>query len=151
MKVLVITQSSEQGINRQIALETEAIAADNQVNRIKTKVLNVTEVTNEDLREYEYQIWVVPEWNSSFPYTFKKLIDESGYPSSLENREILLIGTSETTFGNIVGITHLESILEWIGAFVHPKKVCLPNLGELKNREYILDNRAINTINLFCS
>lgn len=149
MKVLIITQSSDQGINHRIALEAEAIAKYNTERRVKTKVLIVSDVTNEDLSEYDYQIWIVPEWNASFPFTYKKMIDDSGHPSILTNREILLIGTSETTFGNIIGIAHLEHIIGWIGGYVFHKKVCLPNLGQKRNDEYLLDDRAMQTINLF--
>jgi NAD(P)H-dependent FMN reductase len=149
MKLLIVTQSSEHGINHRVALEAEAIAKYNTERRVKTKVLNVIDVTNKDLAEYDYQIWIVPEWNSSFPYTYKKMIDDSGHPSTLSNREILLIGTSETTFGNIVGITHLEHIIGWIGGYVFHKKVCLPNIGQKRNNDYLLDDRAMQAINSF--
>jgi NAD(P)H-dependent FMN reductase len=149
MKVLIITQSSDTGINRRIAQECEAVVRDNWVNRPKTKMINVSEVTNEDLSDFDYQVWIVPEWNNSFPYMFKKIIDDSGYPSILERKEILLIGTSETNFGNIMGITHLEHILEWIGAIVFEKRICISNLSEKRNETYIIDERTIKAINLF--
>ena len=84
---------------------------------------------------------IVPEWNSSFPWTFKKMIDDSGYPSYFKGKEILLIGTSNTTFGNVVGVNHLANILEWIGAKVGDK-VFVPHIDvKFANNDIQVDER----------
>lgn len=147
MKVLIITQSSIEGMNYRVARHCRSIIKD--VPGTKTLIINASEVSNDMLREWDHHIWIVPEWNHSFPYIFKKIIDDSEYPSILKNKRILLLGTSETTFGNIMGISHLEHILRWIGVRVFDRKICIPNLGEKKKESLILDDRTIETINLF--
>jgi NAD(P)H-dependent FMN reductase len=130
MNILIVTQSSEEGINHKLSLFVDSIVNQSEQERPRVKRLNADKVTNRDIEDHPYQIWIVPEWNGSFPHTFKKLIDDSGYPSAFEGVEVLLIGTSDSTFGNLVGITHLQHILQWCGAHVFDKRVCLPFLRE---------------------
>jgi len=131
MKLLVITQSNPEGLNRSIA-NTCGYMADHIYHEklIEYKVVNASEVEPSSISNYTHIIMVVPEWNGSFPYTFKSLIDSSGYPSSFKKKRILLVGTSDTTFGNIMGITHLEHILQWLGSFVDSKRICIPHIRE---------------------
>jgi NAD(P)H-dependent FMN reductase len=69
------------------------------------------------------------------------MIDDSGYPSAFEGKQILLIGTSNTTFGNIVGINHLSHILDWLGAAIL-EKVCIPFIQEkFANDDIKVDER----------
>jgi NAD(P)H-dependent FMN reductase len=94
---------------------------------------------------------IVPEWNGSFPYSFKKLIDDSGYPSWLKDKSILLIGTSNTTFGNVMGTSHLKYILEHIGANVYRKIISIPHINDkFVNDDIIIDERLANTVKDFC-
>jgi NAD(P)H-dependent FMN reductase len=105
-----------------------------------------------DFEEVDRIIMIVPEWNASFPYSFKKLIDDSGHPSKLKGKRVLLIGTSNTTFGNVMGITHLKQILEWIGADVSPKLVCVPHIDDkFEDNNIVIDSRLNQTILEFCS
>jgi NAD(P)H-dependent FMN reductase len=93
---------------------------------------------------------VVPEWNGSFPFMFKQVIDNSGYPSSFDGKDILLIGTSDSSFGNLMGITHLSHILEWCGAEVYSKRVCIPNIRSYSfDRHKEPNQRLIEAISKF--
>jgi NAD(P)H-dependent FMN reductase len=131
MKLLVITQSNPEGLNRIVANTCAYMAEDVYRDQLRDyKVANATEIAPSEINEYSHIIMVVPEWNGSFPHTFKSLIDGSGYPSTFKKKKILLVGTSETTFGNIMGITHLEHILQWLGSFVDSKRICIPHLSE---------------------
>jgi NAD(P)H-dependent FMN reductase len=140
MNILIVTQSSEAGVNHRIAKLCQTYARGN-ANRVShVKIINASDVTEKDIRDNPYQIWIVPEWNGSFPFVFKKLIDDSGYPSSFEGVEVLLIGTSESTFGNLLGVTHLEHILQWCGAHVFDKRVCIPFAKDAIESLSILSN-----------
>ena len=59
----------------------------------------------------------------------EKKSDYQGHKAWFIGKEILLIGTSNTTFGNIVGINHLDLVLEWIGAKVCGK-ICVPHIDK---------------------
>jgi NAD(P)H-dependent FMN reductase len=145
MKVLIVTQSSPTGLNRKVAKICDSIAKSSEQQVVVSKIINADKVKPEDIKEHPYQIWIVPEWNGSFPYVFKKLIDDSGYPSSFSGIEILLIGTSDSTFGNLMGISHLEHILQWCGAIVFEKRVCLPFIKVSVESDGILEDERLRS------
>lgn len=123
MKVLILTQSSVDGMNYKLAKECQSICGD-----IQSDIKNCSDFSAASVNEYTHIIMIVPEWNGSFPFLFKQVIDNSGYPSEFDGLDVLLIGTSDTTFGNIMGVTHLQHILEWCGAKVFNKRICIPNI-----------------------
>jgi NAD(P)H-dependent FMN reductase len=146
-KALIITHSSDGGLNFRQAMEVY-----NLINqRVEATVkISPMSVNNEDLKGADGIVMIVPEWNGSFPFSFKELVDSSGYPSRFENKPILLIGTSESPFGNVMGITHLQHILEWIGAEVWSKRICVPNLSKKFGDNNIeVDERMNRAVNNF--
>ena len=137
--ILIITHSSNNGLNERQATECANIIGFTKHHIVRK--LDPTEITKSDVKDADKIIMIVPEWNSSFPWSFKKMIDDSGYPSYFKESEILLMGTSNTTFGNIVGINHLDNILEWIGAKVCGK-VCVPQIDKkFANNNIRVDER----------
>ena len=146
MKLLIVSQSSESGTNRELA----RIIAD-RLSLRSDKLMEIEYANADNAKEafdVDHQIWIVPEWNTSFPHTFKALIDNSGWPSKLRGKYILLIGTSETTFGNLLGITHLEHILKYMGANVSKNTVHMPHLSKTIEDAYT-DERLVSAINKF--
>ena len=149
MKVLIITHSSPNGLNQKQAVECMNILGSNNSFCIE---IDPQCVVDDQLDPPDRIIMIVPEWNGSFPYTFKKLIDDSGYPSWLKDKSILLIGTSNTTFGNVMGTSHLKHILEYVGANVYRKVVSIPHINEkFANNNIIVDERLQQTLLEFCS
>ncbi len=146
-KVLIITHSSDGGLNFRQSMEIY-----NMINHLYDVEIRKSpmSVNNSDLNDADGIIMIVPEWNGSFPFSFKELIDASGYPSRFSGKKILLIGTSETGFGNLIGITHLQHILEWIGAEVWSKRICVPHLSKkFGDNNIIVDERMNKAVNNF--
>ena len=149
MKVLIITHSSPNGLNQKQAMECMNILGSTHEYQI---ILDPEFVDNNPIESPDRIIMIVPEWNASFPYSFKKLIDDSGYPSWLKDQSILLIGTSNTTFGNVMGTAHLKHILDYVGANVYRKVVSIPHINEkFANNNIIVDERLQQTLLEFCS
>ena len=147
--ILIITHSSNGGINQLQASECANVIGFTRHN-IRV-VLDPTEITKREIEECDRIIMIVPEWNSSFPWTFKKMIDDSGYPSIFEDKNIFLVGTSNTTFGNIVGINHLANIFEWVGARI-VERVCVPNIQDkFANNDIQVDERLNNAVIAFAN
>ena len=147
-RVLIISQTSSEGLNNLQMMEV--------VNMLGGKGLDIhtikeaDKVDNADLEKADKIIMIVPEWNGSFPWMFKKLIDFSGYPSVLEGKSILLIGTSSSTFGNLMGISQLSSILGWVGARVYSKPVCVPFINrKFAKNDIIVDERLNEEVHNF--
>lgn len=144
MNALIITYSTDHGLNQKQAMECSNII-NSYVTR-KRVILDPLLVTEDDVLEADRIVMVIPEWNLSFPWTFKKMIDDSGYPSYFKNKRILLIGTSNTTFGNILGTTQIKTILEWIGAICEVP-VLVPGIkNKFKDNNIVLNERLNSSL-----
>jgi NAD(P)H-dependent FMN reductase len=129
MKISIITQSSYEGINYEICRRIkEAITESN--NNVVLIFENPEKVDDKTILSSDRIIMVVPEWNRSFPYTFKKMIDDSGWPSYFKNKDIMLVGTSNTGYGNILGTQHLMQILQFCDSKVYSKLPTIPLIKE---------------------
>lgn len=63
-------------------------------------------------------IFVVPEYNGSFPGVLKTFIDGLRYPNSFVDKKIALVGLSAGVQGNAIGLSHLNDILSYLKANV---------------------------------
>ena len=71
-------------------------------------------------------IFVVPEYNGSFPGILKLFIDGCKFPESFFNKKAALVGLSSGKYGNIRGIEHLTGICNYINLHVLPLKIHIP-------------------------
>jgi len=145
--LLIITHSSDGGLNFRQAMEILNLV--NSQANVQVKISPMS-VNNNDLTNSDAIIMVIPEWNGSFPFSFKELIDSSGYPSRFKDKPVMLIGTSESTFGNLIGISHLQHVLEWVGADVWHKRICVPKLSDkFFANNIVVDERLNKAVNKF--
>lgn len=71
-------------------------------------------------------IFVVPEYNGSFPGVLKVFIDCCKFPDSFYDKKVALVGHSTGKYGNIRGIDHLTGICNYINLHVMPLKIHIP-------------------------
>lgn len=72
-------------------------------------------------------IWVVPEYNGSFPGIVKVFID--ALPREIfKDRRAGLVGVSDGRFGNLRGLEHLTGILHYCGMEVSPFRTHLMHI-----------------------
>jgi len=134
-KYLLVSQSGDFGLNKRLALR---IMNDLKIEHGTDSVyVNASGFTEADYA-FDKIIFIIPEWNGTYPYLFKQIVDESKWPSLLDKKKVLLIGTSNGKFGNVMGVNHFEYTLNYVGASVFTKKVYVPKLTDnLENEEYI--------------
>jgi chromate reductase, NAD(P)H dehydrogenase (quinone) len=60
-------------------------------------------------------IFIVPEYNGSFPGVLKTFIDGLRYPDSFRGKKGALVGLSAGVLGNNTGLSHLGDILAYMG------------------------------------
>ena len=71
-------------------------------------------------------VFVVPEYNNSFPGVLKAFIDGMSYPSVLTNKKCALVGISDGVQGNSLGLSHFTDVLNYLGMSVLAQKVRIP-------------------------
>jgi len=82
------------------------------------------------LLESECLIFVVPEYNGSFPGILKTFMDACDYPGSFAGKSCALVGLSDGKFGNLRGLEHLTGILNYMKAEVLSYRI---HLSGIKN------------------
>lgn len=63
-------------------------------------------------------VFVVPEYNSSFPGVLKAFIDGLEYPYTFKDKKAALVGLSSGMQGSGLALSHLTDILNYLGMHV---------------------------------
>ncbi|HBH23952.1 MAG TPA: NADPH-dependent FMN reductase [Cytophagales bacterium] len=87
----------------------------------------------DQLNQSEKFVFIVPEYNGSFPGVLKAFIDGMTYPSSFLNKKCALVGLSSGVQGAGLALSHLTDIFNYLGMHVLALK---PKLARIeKNME----------------
>jgi len=95
------------------------------------------------LEKSEKIIFIIPEYNNSFPGVLKAFIDGLAYPNALRHKKAALVGISTGTQGGAIAISHFTDVLHYLGVHVLATKPRLmfihKNLseGKLTNPLYL--------------
>lgn len=73
-------------------------------------------------------VFVVPEYNSSFPGVLKAFIDALDYPCPFQNKKGALIGLSSGMQGSGLALSHLTDILNYLGMHIMAMKLKLAHI-----------------------
>ena len=69
----------------------------------------------EQVQGSEKLVFVVPEYNGSFPGVLKAFIDGLKYPEGLRDKKAALIGVSSGVQGGVFAMSHLTDIFNYLG------------------------------------
>ncbi|HEY8400804.1 MAG TPA: NAD(P)H-dependent oxidoreductase [Cytophagaceae bacterium] len=88
------------------------------------------------IKDSDKIVFIVPEYNGSFPGVLKAFIDGLAYPASFKNKKGALVGISSGAMGGSLALSHLTDILNYLGMHVLAIKPRLPRVeGILKDGE----------------
>ncbi|HEY4322450.1 MAG TPA: NADPH-dependent FMN reductase [Mucilaginibacter sp.] len=68
-------------------------------------------------------LFIMPEYNGSFPGVLKTFIDACSFPESFYEKKAALTGLSSGKYGNIRGIDHFTGICHYLHLNVMPLKI----------------------------
>jgi chromate reductase len=92
----------------------------------------------EIINKSEKIVFIVPEYNGSFPGVLKAFIDGLEFPDSFNNKKCALVGISAGAMGGALALSHLTDILNYLGMHVLAIKPRLPRI------ESLIKNGGIN-------
>ena len=93
-------------------------------------------------------IFIAPEYNGSIPGVLKTMLDLTDYKKTWLWKKALLVGISTGRSGNVRGLEHLTSILNYMKVVVHPNKLPISSVHKLLNgKPAIDDNDTVSAIN----
>lgn len=73
-------------------------------------------------------IFVIPEYNGSFPGILKTFVDACKFPDSFFNKKAALVGLSSGKYGNIRGVDHFTGVCHYVRLHVLPLRIHIPHI-----------------------
>lgn len=96
----------------------------------------------------EQFIFIIPEYNGSFPGVLKMLFDTCSSHRIWFYKKALITGNSTGRAGNLRGMDHLADILNYLKITVHPNKLPLSSINLLMDHDgRFTDVNTLNAIN----
>jgi NAD(P)H-dependent FMN reductase len=80
-------------------------------------------------------LFIIPEYNGSFPGVLKVFIDSCKYPDSFYGKKAALVGLSSGKYGNIRGVEHFTGICHYINLHVMPLRLHIPAINKEFNEQ----------------
>lgn len=80
-------------------------------------------------------IFIVPEYNGSFPGVLKALMDNSDIQKAWWGKKALLTGVSTGRAGNLRGMEHLTGVLHYLKVSVYHDKLPISVVDQLLDKE----------------
>mgnify|MGYP006077057269 FL=1 len=92
-------------------------------------------------------VFVIPEYNGSFPGVLKAFID-SFSPDRIRGKQALLIGIASGRAGNLRGLDHFTGVMNYLDVHVLPMKVAISHCHTLidEKSKSISDERTIELL-----
>jgi NAD(P)H-dependent FMN reductase len=82
------------------------------------------------LRSSDKYVFIIPEYNGSFPGALKAFIDGMEYPNSFQNKKCALVGISSGMQGAGLALSHMTDIFNYLGMNVLALK---PKLARIES------------------
>jgi chromate reductase len=83
---------------------------------------NFQQLLNEYIQPAQKIVFVIPEYNGSFPGILKTFIDAI-HPDINRGKKVVLVGVATGRGGNVRGMDHFTGILNYLGMYVHPNRI----------------------------
>ncbi len=92
-------------------------------------------------------IFIVPEYNGSYPGVLKALIDNSDIRKVWNFKKALLTGVATGRAGNLRGMDHLSDTLHYLKMTVFYNKLPISVIDKIMNEEGHLNEETLKVVN----
>jgi chromate reductase, NAD(P)H dehydrogenase (quinone) len=90
-------------------------------------------------------IFIMPEYNGSFPGIFKLMMDISDLPTCWNNKKVMLVGVAAGRAGNLRGIDMMTNMCHYMKMDVFYQKNPISNINaELKDGVFVNESTILN-------
>ena len=113
-----------------------------------TQSKDLAKIQDDCMIPAEKFIFILPEYNGSFPGVFKLFLDAisiRAYKATFSNKKVCLIGIAAGRAGNLRGLDHLTGILHHVGSHVMPNKLPISTIGNLTNEAGAITDKGTLT------
>lgn len=93
-------------------------------------------------------IFIIPEYNGSYPGVLKMMIDLSSHRKVWAGKKALLTGVATGRAGNLRGMEHLTGTLNYLEVVVHPNRLPISSIDKLSDDQgNLTDASTLEVIN----
>jgi chromate reductase len=92
-------------------------------------------------------VFIVPEYNGSFPGILKTFIDGMEYPAGFRDKKCAMLGISAGSQGSSLALSHLTDIFNYMNMYVLPSKPRLARLDTVFEDGKITDRFLADLVN----
>lgn len=72
-------------------------------------------------------VFIVPEYNGSYPGALKLFIDMLPYPAGFDNRPCAYIGLAAGRYASLRAVEHFQQVAGYRNALQYPRRVLIPD------------------------
>lgn len=139
-----------------VAIEYQNILAQKNIDAqiLTLKGLNLLErspdilkIEEEILIPTDKFIFIIPEYNGSYPGILKALIDFSDIRKAWQFKKALLTGVATGRAGNLRGMDHLADTLHYLKMHVHYNKLPISVINKLMDANGRLNPETLKVVN----
>lgn len=92
-------------------------------------------------------VFIIPEYNGSYPGVLKVFIDACAFPASFFHKKAALVGVATGKYGNVRGVDHFTGVCNYLRMHVLPLKIHIPLIQtELNTEEEFHDPLSLKFI-----
>jgi NAD(P)H-dependent FMN reductase len=102
----------------------------------------------QQIKSSEKFVFVVPEYNGSFPGVLKSFIDGLSYPNPFKDKKCALVGLSSGVQGGALALSHLTDIFNYLGMHVLALKVRMPGVEKIISNDKVTDDLILELLNM---
>ncbi len=107
----------------------------------------IIKAENEILIPTQKFIFIIPEYNGSYPGVLKALIDNSGIKNVWNYKKALLTGVATGRAGNLRGMDHLSDTLHYMKMHVFYNKLPISVIDKVMDEKGRFNNETMKAIN----
>lgn len=103
-------------------------------------------IENDILFPSDKFIFIIPEYNGTFPGVLKTMIDTSEIKKAWYGKKALLTGVSTGRAGNLRGMDHLSACLHYLKMNVHYNKLPISVIDKVMDEDGTFNDASLKAI-----
>ncbi len=98
------------------------------------------------MKDAQKFVFIVPEYNGSFPGILKTFLDGLEFPGTLKGKKCAMVGLSAGIQGGVMAMSHLTDIFNYLGMHVLANKPKLTQVNTLMEAGKITDEASLRRL-----
>ena len=98
------------------------------------------------MEEAQKYIFIIPEYNGSFPGVFKAFLDGLHAQEIFKGKKCAMVGVSQSPQGALFAMSHLTDIFHYLKMHVHPLKPKLGGIHDSKLQTVLNNERYVRML-----